>query len=308
MRNLYFSDGFKSEQLLYEDLIIEAVKIYGQDLYYMPRDLVNIDSVFKEDPVSSFNSSYRVEMYVESNDGFDGEGDLFSKFGVEIRDSVTLIMAKRRWNETVRKYDNEIETDRPSEGDLIYTPFAKKLFQIMHVEHEQPFYQLSNLPVYKLNCSLFEYNDEDFDTGVGEIDVTEIKNAYQVPITVSLTGGNHFEVGEIVTQVITTDPAVSVYGTIQTITKNSDIAADIGVSNIGVTGSTEAKDFIVSDTLGLTGSKSGNTCFAISIDNVADNTVFPNDGAASNNAFEIEADGFLDFTESNPFGDPSETY
>jgi hypothetical protein len=185
MRNLYFSDGHKSEQLLYEDLIIEAVKIYGQDLYYMPRDLVNIDSVFKEDPVSSFNSSYRVEMYVESNDGFDGEGDLFSKFGVEIIDSVTLIMAKRRWNETVRKYDNEIQTDRPSEGDLIYTPFAKKLFQIMHVEHEQPFYQLNNLPVYKLRCELFEYNDEDIDAGIEAIDNIESENAQRHDIIVN---------------------------------------------------------------------------------------------------------------------------
>ena len=83
-RNLYFSDGYRPEQLLHEDLIVEAMQIYGHDLYYMPRDLVNVDSVFKEDPVGSFNSSYKVEMYVENLDGFDGEGDLFSKFGVEI--------------------------------------------------------------------------------------------------------------------------------------------------------------------------------------------------------------------------------
>jgi hypothetical protein len=185
MRNLYFSDGFKSEQLLYEDLTIEALQIYGQDMYYMPRDLVNVDDVFKEDPVSSFNSSYRLEMYVENNDGFDGEGDLFSKFGVEIRDSVTLVVAKRRWNQTVRKFDNEIKSDRPVEGDLIYTPFAGKLFQIMHVEHEQPFYQLTNLPTYKLRCELFEYNDEDIDTGNTDIDQIEIDNAYRYDIKVN---------------------------------------------------------------------------------------------------------------------------
>ena len=112
-RNLYFSDGYRPEQLLYEDLIVEAMKIYGHDLYYMPRDLVAVDAVFKEDPVSNFNSSYRVEMYVENLDGFDGEGDLFSKFGVEIRDSVTLVLSKRRWNDTVKKYDNEITSSRP---------------------------------------------------------------------------------------------------------------------------------------------------------------------------------------------------
>lgn len=185
MRNLYFSDGHKSEQLLYEDLTIEAMQIYGQDMYYMPRDLVHVDEVFKEDPVSSFNSSYRVEMYVENNDGFDGEGDLFSKFGVEIRDSVTLVLAKRRWNQTVRKYDNEIKSERPVEGDLIFTPFAGKLFQIMHVEHEQPFYQLNNLLIYKLRCELFEYNDEDIDTGNTDIDQIEIDHAYRYDIKVN---------------------------------------------------------------------------------------------------------------------------
>jgi len=182
-RNLYFSDGHKTEQLLYEDIVIESLKIYGHDLYYMPRDLVNVDPVFKEDPVSSFNSSYRIEMYVENLDGFDGEGDLFSKFGVEIRDSVTLVLSKRRWNDTIRKFDNEITSSRPVEGDVVYAPFAKKLFQIMHVEHEQPFYQLNNLPIYKLRCELFEYNDEDFDTGVTEIDQIEIDNAYSHAIT-----------------------------------------------------------------------------------------------------------------------------
>jgi len=307
-RSVYFSQSVASEQSVYEDLIIESLKIYGQDVYYIPRNLVSRDTVLGEDKSSSFDDAYMIEAYIENPEGFDGSGDLYQKFGLEIRDEATFIISRRQWTNLVGVWNNNVETIRPMEGDLIFLPMTNKFFEISFVEHEQPFYQLSNLPVYKLNCSLFEYNDEDFDTGVGEIDVTEIKNAYQVPITVSLTGGNHFEVGEIVTQVITTDPAVSVYGTIQTLTKNSDIAATISVSNIGVTGSTEAKDFIISPTLGLTGSKSGNTCFAISIDDVSDNTVFANDGAASNNAFEIEADGFLDFTESNPFGDPSETY
>ena len=99
MRNLYFSAGARSEQNLYEDLIIESIKIYGQDLYYLPRDLVNVDDVFREDPESRFNSNYLLEMYVDNIDGFDGEGDLFTKFGVEIRDQVTLTVAKRRWEQ-----------------------------------------------------------------------------------------------------------------------------------------------------------------------------------------------------------------
>ena len=185
MRNLYFSAGARSEQNLYEDLIIESIKIYGQDLYYMPRDLVNVDAVFREDPVSSFNSNYLLEMYVDNVDGFDGEGDLFTKFGVEIRDQVTFTVAKRRWQQTVMRYDNEITGTRPFEGDLVFTPFSKKLFQIMHVEHEQPFYQLNNLPVFKLQCELFEYNDEDIDVSNDDISQLERDAGFRYDLTLS---------------------------------------------------------------------------------------------------------------------------
>jgi hypothetical protein len=307
-RSVYFSQSVASEQSVYEDLIIESLKIYGQDVYYIPRTIVDRDTILGEDKASKFDDAYMIEAYIENPEGFDGSGDLYQKFGLEIRDEATFIIARKQWTNLVGVWNNNVETIRPMEGDLIFLPMTNKFFEISFVEHEQPFYQLSNLPVYKLNCSLFEYNEEDFDTGVGEIDVTEIKNSYQVPITVSLTGGNHLELGEIVTQVITTNPAVSVYGTIQTLTKTSDLLATISVSNIGVTGSTEAKDFIISPTLGLTGSKSGNTCIITAIDDVADNTSFASDGGASNNAFEADADGFLDFSENNPFGDPSETY
>ena len=185
MRNLYFSAGAKSEQNLYEDLIIESIKIYGQDLYYLPRDLVNVDDVFREDPVSKFNSNYLLEMYVDNADGFDGEGDLFTKFGVEIRDQVTFTVAKRRWQQTVMRYDNEIQGIRPLEGDLVFTPFSKKIFQIMHVEHEQPFYQLNNLPVFKLQCELFEYNDEDFDVNNDAITQLEEDAAFRYELTLT---------------------------------------------------------------------------------------------------------------------------
>ena len=185
MRNIYFSAGARSEQNLYEDLIIESIKIYGQDLYYMPRDLVNVDPVFREDPVSKFNSNYLLEMYVDNIDGFDGEGDLFTKFGVEIRDQVTFTVSKRRWQQTVMRYDNEITGTRPFEGDLVFTPFSKKLFQIMHVEHEQPFYQLNNLQVFKLQCELFEYNDEDIDVSNDDITQLEVDAGFRYDLTLT---------------------------------------------------------------------------------------------------------------------------
>lgn len=181
-RNLYFSDAVRSEQELYENIIIESLKMYGQDVYYLPRDLVNEDKILGDDVASKFNSSYKVEMYIENVDGFDGDGDLFTKFGVEIRDQATFVVARRRWSDTVTRYDNEITGNRPREGDLIYLPMSKSMFQIMAVEHEQPFYQLRDLPTYKLRAELFEYTSEEFDTDITDIDAIERDFAYQYEV------------------------------------------------------------------------------------------------------------------------------
>ena len=307
-RYVYFSQAVKSEQNLYEDLIIESLKIFGQDVYYIPRTLVNRDNIMGEDIGSKFDDAYLIEAYIENVDGFEGSGDLYNKFGLEIRDEATFIVSRRQWNNLVGFWNNSLEDPKPQEGDLLFLPMSNSFFEIMFVEDEQPFYQLSNLPVFKMQCSLFEYNDEQFETGVSEIDAKEITNAQQTQIDLTVTGGNHFTQGEIVTQVISTDPAVSVYGEVQTVTKTSDIAGSITVSGIGVTGSTEAKDFFVSNTVGLTGSESNNTCFITKVHGVTDSTSFPVDEQAMNYEFEVAGDNFIDFTESNPFGDPSETY
>mgnify|MGYP000011446688 CR=1 FL=1 len=185
--NLYFSQKVRSEQNLYEDIVIESLKIYGQDVYYLPRDIVNEDRILGDDVPSRFNSSHKIEMYIENVDGFDGEGDLFSRFGVEIRDEATFVISRKRWEQQVARYDNEISSTRPIEGDLVYLPLSNSLFQIMHVEHEQPFYQLSNLPIYKMRCQLFEYNDEDLDTGIEIIDDIEKQYAYTYVLTLSTT-------------------------------------------------------------------------------------------------------------------------
>lgn len=159
--------------------------MYGQDVYYLPRTIVNEDTIFGDDIPSSFNSSYQIEMYIENTEGFDGEGDLFTKFGVEIRDQATFVMARRRWDQTVSSYNNEIDGGRPREGDLIFLPMSRSLFQIMHVEHEQPFYQLNNLYAYKMRAELFEYNDENIDVGVDAIDSIEDDYAYKYILTVN---------------------------------------------------------------------------------------------------------------------------
>ena len=189
--NPYFRHNVRSEQSLYEDLIIESIQMYGQDVYYIPREVVHRDMIFDDSILSRFKHAYKVETYVESVEGFDGDGDLFSKFGVEIRDAITLIMARRRWDTEIRAYEeastgNALTPNdgrnthyRPREGDLIHFPMVGSTFQIMKVEDDNPFFQLGDLPTFRLRCELFEYSDEDFDTGVQEIDKMETFQAYQ---------------------------------------------------------------------------------------------------------------------------------
>jgi hypothetical protein len=287
--NHYFSQKVRSEQDLYEYIIIESLKIYGQDVYYLPRDIVNEDRILGDDVPSRFNSSYKIEMYIENVEGFDGEGDLFTKFGVEIRDQATFIVSRKRWANSVARYDNELSSVRPLEGDLIYLPLSNKLFQIMQVEHEQPFYQLSNLPTYKLRTELFEYNDEDLDTGIDAIDVIERAYAYEYLLTLD-SASNGFIIGETATQTFST--GVTMQGEIS---KWSDSDNILGIIHVG------ASD-------GLYHTFTTNTQIT-SLTSVATVTLVTEDNQISSNEqntdFDTIGDDFLDFTESNPFGDPS---
>ena len=287
--NHYFSQKVRSEQDLYEDIIIESLKIYGQDVYYLPRDIVNEDRILGDDVPSRFNSSYKIEMYIENVEGFDGEGDLFTKFGVEIRDQATFIVSRKRWANSVARYDNELSSVRPLEGDLIYLPLSNKLFQIMQVEHEQPFYQLSNLPTYKLRTELFEYNDEDLDTGIDEIDVIERAHAYEYLLTLD-SASNGFTIGETATQTFST--GVTMQGEIS---KWSDSDNILGLIHVG------ASDGLYHEfttTLQISSLTSVATVTAVT----EDNQISANE---QNDDFNTIGDSFLDFTESNPFGDPS---
>jgi hypothetical protein len=175
--NVYFDTGTKPEQALYEDLIIEQLRIYGQDVYYIPRKLAGTDDIFGEDIGSSFEDAYLIEMYMETIDGYEGEKELMSKFGLDIQDDATFVVARRRWEQFVSIDNNLIVSSRPNEGDLIYFPKASKLFEITFVDHDDPFYQVHNLPTYKLKCKTFEYGSEAIDTGIAEIDEIEDDNS-----------------------------------------------------------------------------------------------------------------------------------
>ena len=291
--NYYFSQKVRSEQLLYEDIVIESLQMYGQDVYYLPREIVNEDKVFGDDVPSRFGSAYKVEMYIENIEGFDGEGDLFTKFGVQIRDQASFVVARKRWTQTVKRYDNDISGGRPREGDLIFLPLSNSLFEIMQVEHEQPFYQLSNLPTFKLRCELFEYNDEDMDTGIINIDDIEQDYAYTYSLLLDSVGvgPQHFSIGENVTMTIAD-------GVIMTGEVNQwlDLTRTLRLSHVGAD---DGKFHTFTAGQLITGSNGSIRVASITEENqIAENE--------QNDDFETISDGFLDFSESNPFGDPDD--
>lgn len=312
-RNVFFSQAVRTEQSLYEDLVIESLKIFGQDVYYIPRTLVNRDTILNEDPASKFDDAYLIEAYIENTDGFEGAGDLFSKFGLDIKDEATFVISRRQWEKIIGIFSSDLTNPKPQEGDVIFLPMTNSFFEISFVEDDSPFYQLSNLPVYKMQCQLFEYADEDFDTGIEDIDLKTGAGAYQVTMDLAITGGNHFKIGEMVKQTVGVTAAgadIVVKGEVQNRTKSSNTVSQIGVSNLEVTNSTGvARDFIVSNANPIVGETTNFTAYVTKVYGLTDTTqTFDTDGASQNVEFEISADGFIDFTESNPFGDPSETY
>jgi signal peptidase I len=174
MATNFFFNNFQAsqEQLLLENLIIESIKIYGHDVFYIPRKLNNYDDVYGADDQSSYEVAYPIEMYIKSVDGFGGDGDFLSKFGVEIRNQVVFSMAQRVFSEEVGEFTTQV---RPNEGDLIYFPLNKKCFQIRYVNKFEMFYQLGALQTWEVTCELFEYSGEILNTGIDEIDILQTK-------------------------------------------------------------------------------------------------------------------------------------
>jgi len=186
--NVFFSPKVRTEQHLYEDIVIEALKLYGQDVFYIPRTQITQDEILNDD-YSRFEGAYEIEMYIANTEGFEGEGDLMSKFGLEIRDQATFVVSKRRFTQMVDIDLNTLREDRPREGDLIYLPLSRSLFEIKFVEHEKPFYQISQLPTYELQCELYEYSSEEFDTGIDAID--RFEQIYATSEVLLIEGGTY---------------------------------------------------------------------------------------------------------------------
>jgi len=174
MLNPFFQQGSKTEQGLIQDLINEQLRMYGVEVHYIPRKYVTKNSVIKEVIESRFDNVYPIEAYVNTYDGYDGQGTILSKFGVQPLTDLTLIISRERFENYITPLTQNLSNiqlaTRPKEGDLIYFPLGDRLFEIKFVEHEKPFYQLQKNYVYELRCELFRYEDEIIDTGIEEID------------------------------------------------------------------------------------------------------------------------------------------
>jgi len=181
-RSVYYSHGAKNEQLFHEDLVVESLHQYGQNFYYIPRTLVAKDEILGEDRLSKFKSAYSIEMYLENVDGFDGQGAFIQKFGLMMEQSATLVVARRRWDQLIGRFGKTIIPGRPCEGDLIYFPLTDGLFEIKFVSHQDPFYQIGKLFVYKLQVELFQYASERMETGVTQIDDFETLKSFDTSI------------------------------------------------------------------------------------------------------------------------------
>jgi len=373
--NVFFSHAVKTEQNLVEDLIVESLRMYGHNCYYLPRNIINEDTILGDAADSSFEDAYEVEMYLEGVEGFEGEGDLYSKFGVEVRDTATFVISKRSWERFISLDANLATGLRPNEGDLIYFPLSKSVFEIKFVEHENPFYQLGKLYTFKMTCDLYEYSGEDFNTGVGALD-TDLDLAQTSGIELTLANTptiRDFVVGETVSQLVTdtivitgevmswsedtnrlnigkikTTDTTGTYNTfvltdttagriIAEDTLDGDLIAMSGTGQEGyyidfevytatvtipsyITDGTTGTDALVQETTtvdriilesGTGVDQSPYDYIAVedslasrrTIDTVGSEQELSTDAGAFNLDIETDADGIIDFSEGNPFGD-----
>tara|TARA_B100001094_G_C18130671_1_gene772064 strand:- start:335 stop:1270 length:936 start_codon:yes stop_codon:yes gene_type:complete len=306
-KNPYFLDS-TSEQRLVEDLTAETIRSMGRDVYYIPRQLVNKDLLFGEDTISKFKGSYKIEMYINSVNGFEGQGDLISKFGIEIKDRVELVVSTKRFTELVGKLEADVQ--RPREGDLVYFPLSDTFFEINFVEHENPFYPLGKRYTFVLSCEAFTYSHEDFDTNQDFIDDIETDNSttgYELYMSAGVT--QDFIPGELVYQISGDTDSSSTDHVLSDATSTGKVYEWDGLYDkvllLGdVTGTlnTTAGQYIVgasSDIRVLIGTTAGRSNLVLPISPKTNTGLFDN--------IEIErleqTENIFDFTDRDPFSE-----
>ena len=298
-RNVYISNGVKSEQDLYEGLIIEAMQIYGTDIWYLPRSYYSINTILNEDTLSKFEAAFKIEMYIESIDGLEGDGKLYSKFGFEIRDQITFVVSRRRWNQLIGNKGYTKESVRPREGDLIYIPMTKGLFEIRYVEDKKPFFQVKNVPTFKLTCENFEYGNQEINTGIDEVDKLQRTSSTLINAVVEFNEGELHDLNEKL--IITLPSAITGYTELleykregaTLIERLATLNFDDGQFHQLTVGTT------------LTGAESGVVSTITALFELSDTSeeAYDNDPNAQNSPFEDQGNSFIDFSESNPFGE-----
>jgi hypothetical protein len=286
--NHYFNNysGVKINEIkLYEDLIVQAIKIMGADIYYMPRDdWDDTDMIFGENIQSRFDRAYMMEMYIQTNKGWEGQGDFFSRFGLEIRDNSNFIVARR----TFEKYVQVAEIPRPREGDLIFAPVFNKIFEIKFVEQHNKFYTRGYRQpyVYELRCEAYRYSHENIDTGNRIIDIIDDNTRYTIQI-VTTAGSGNYNIGETVYQgasvaAATASARVSNWMPANNTLQLTTIKGDFASGNV-------------------IGANSGTTRAIANTDIDGDHTYYDH---RDNKLLSDEANTILDRSETNPFGNP----
>ena len=285
MRNTYFSHGTHAEKNLYEDLIIEQLKVFGNDVYYMPRENISQDDILGN-TTDKFTDAYSIEMYVEDVNGFAGQGDLIGKFGLEIRDELTFVVSRRQFEILVDNESNALSINRPREGDIIWMPLFKKFWQVDFVEDEDPMYQINDLPIFKLKCSAWEYNSESVETGVLDID-EKLDSISQ----------------DVLENQITLESGTTSSGALLSENVIGDVSALLSEADESIVDETDGDNMLLEDDpnyLEYIILEDAVTENMASDTNYGDNKSF--DTAAGLDDFDSENDIF-DFSEVNPFGD-----
>tara|TARA_A100001388_G_scaffold74489_1_gene52907 strand:- start:242 stop:1570 length:1329 start_codon:yes stop_codon:yes gene_type:complete len=257
-RNTYFTNGTRNEQFLQQNLTEEFIKMFGMDILYCPREIMLTDGIFNEEVIGQFNDSYIIEAYMENFDGFQGGGDLLTKFGVAQTDEITMVVSAQRFTDLISQFlllDKDYKApERPQEGDLIYLPLTSNYFEIKFVEHEEPFYQLGKGYVYKLRAELFEYSDEQGDVFDNDDEMVDygytVKHYYLTTNGITATGDAVISNGSL-TNIFITENGTS-YNETPTITitgDGQDAAASAFMANITISGGSPTKSAVIRSTV-----------------------------------------------------------
>ena len=272
--------GTTGEQGLVQDLVDEQIKLFGTDIYYLPRTLIT-DGVLDDVIYNKFESQFQVEMLLQNVEGFGSPSEFISKFGLRITDEVRFVVSQRRWEEAAAGYNLTVP-GRPNEGDLLYFPLTEDVYEIKFVEREDPFYQLGKIYFYTMTAEIYEYGSDDISTGVAEIDEIETLFSNAIALTLSVGGTGTFQVGETVTG--------STTGTEAEVKSWDDSTRIMQVINR--TGTFATGEAIT-----------GNTSSAVWVVGTFDTLNNTNSEYDQNRVIEDAADNIIDWTEGNPFGE-----